>query len=112
VASTADEIVVMSTLTPRRAVAEVPYITSVGDRVRALVTDLAVFEKDEHGELVLTTIARGEGGIAERVERVRALCPWELRVADRVTELDPPDPRHVERLRRWDPQGRFLRPGT
>jgi acyl CoA:acetate/3-ketoacid CoA transferase beta subunit/acyl CoA:acetate/3-ketoacid CoA transferase alpha subunit len=111
VASTADEIVVMSTLTPRRAVAEVPYITSVGDRVRALVTDLAVFEKDEHGELALTAIASGAGGIGERVEQVRALCPWELRVADRVTELDPPDPGQVERLRRWDPQGRFLRPG-
>ncbi len=50
--------------------------------------------------------------MAERIERVRALCPWELHVADRVTELDPPDPGEVERLRRWDPLGRFLRPGA
>jgi hypothetical protein len=33
-------------------------------------------------------------------------------VADRVAELDPPDAAAIEKLRRWDPQGRFLRPGA
>ena len=46
VASSADEVVVMSTLTRRRAVADVPYVTSPGIRVRAFVTDLALFERD------------------------------------------------------------------
>jgi acyl CoA:acetate/3-ketoacid CoA transferase alpha subunit len=110
VASTADEVVVMSTLTPRRAVADVPYVTSVGRRVRALITDLAVFEKAGADELALTAVAPGEGSPGERIERVRSLCPWDLRIADPVGELDPPDPAHIEMLRRWDPQGRFLRP--
>jgi acyl CoA:acetate/3-ketoacid CoA transferase beta subunit len=111
VASSADEVVVMSTLTRRRAVADVPYVTSPGRRVRAFVTDLALFERDADGELALTAVAPGPGTVVERVAHVRTLCPWDLHVADRVAELEPPDPAHVERLRRWDPEGRFLRPG-
>jgi acyl CoA:acetate/3-ketoacid CoA transferase alpha subunit len=111
VASTADEVVVMSTLTRRRAVADVPYVTSPGRRVRAFVTDLALFERDGDGELALTAVAPGAGTVAERIDRVRTLCPWDLHVAHDVVELDPPDPAHLERLRRWDPEGRFLRPG-
>jgi acyl CoA:acetate/3-ketoacid CoA transferase alpha subunit/acyl CoA:acetate/3-ketoacid CoA transferase beta subunit len=111
VASTADELVVVTTLTSRRMVADVPYITSVGDRVRAVVTDRCLFEKDGSGELALVAVAPGEGTVDERIEAVRGRCPWELRVADTVTELAAPDPAHIERLRRWDPQGRFLRPG-
>jgi len=112
VATTADEVVVMSTLTRRRAVAEVPYVTSPGVRVRAFVTDLALFERDGDGELALTAVAPGPGSVAERIAHVQGLCPWDLHVADDVAELDPPDPAHIERLRRWDPEGRFLRPGA
>ena len=112
VASSADEVVVMTTLTSRRLVADVPYVTSVGDRVRALVTDLALFEKDETGVLALVAVAPGDGTVAERVEVVRSRCPWELSVAEGIRELEAPDPALVERLRRWDPQGRFLRPGV
>ena len=112
VASTADEVVVMTTLTRRRVVDEVPYITSVGERVRALVTDLALFEKDDDGDLTLTAVAPGAGSIEDRVAEVRARIPWDLHTAPVVGELDPPDPAHVEQLRRWDPQSRFLRPGS
>ena len=109
VSSAADEVVVMTTLTSLRLVKDVPYVTSVGDRGRALVTDLAIFEK--HGaELALAALAPGNGSVAERLERVRALCPWDLRVASSVIELDPPDSSLIGRLRRWDPQGLFLRP--
>jgi len=105
-------VVVMTTLTHRRLVADVPYVTSVGTRVRALVTDLALFEKDDTGVLALTAVAPGAGTIEARVDEVRALCPWDLSVGPTVAELDGPDPALVERLRRWDPQGRFLRPGA
>jgi len=111
VASTADEVVVMATLTTRRTVPEVPYITSPGRRVRAFVTDLGTFEKDPEGRFVLTAVAAGDGDVALRVEEVRAACGWELAVAPRLVELPPPDPADVEALRRWDPQGLFLRGG-
>ena len=111
VASSADEIVVVTTLTSRRLVTDVPYITSVGTHVRAVVTDLALFEKGDDGVLALTAVAPGPGSVAERIAAIRAPCPWELTVADQVAELGHPEQAHVERLRRWDPQGRFLRPG-
>ena len=101
----------MATLTPRRTVPEVPYITSPGRRVRAFVTDLGTFEKDPEGRFVLTAVAAGEDDVTARVEAVRAACGWDLAVAPRLVELPPPDPADIEALRRWDPQGLFLRGG-
>ena len=108
VASVADDVIVVTTLTPRRTVASVPYVTSPGARVSHLVTDLGLFEKRE-GHFVLTAVPAGEGPLADRVERVREVCGWELAVAERVAELDPPTPDEIETLRRWDPRGFFLR---
>jgi acyl CoA:acetate/3-ketoacid CoA transferase beta subunit/acyl CoA:acetate/3-ketoacid CoA transferase alpha subunit len=109
VASCADEVVVVATLAPRRTVESVPYVTSPGDRVAALVTDLGTFERVD-GSFVLTSVPIGPGDLDQRVDRVRARCGWELAVADDVPELPEPTAAEVETLRRWDPQQRFLRP--
>ncbi len=109
VASGADEVVVVATLAPRRTVEAVPYVTSPGERVSALVTDHGTFERVD-GSLVLTAVPDGPGHLDQRIDRVRALCGWELAVADDVAELAPPTDPEVEALRRWDPQQRFLRP--
>ncbi len=114
VAATADEVVIVTTLTSRRVVDELPYVTSVGDRVRALVTDRGVFEKDADGELVLSAVAAGAGAAADpatQVAEIRARVPFELRVAEPLAVLDPVDAADLEALRRWDPEGLFLRPG-
>ncbi len=104
VASTAAENVVVATLTPQRTVPDCSYVTSPGERVRALVTDLGTFEKQD-GELVLTALAPGTS-----VDDVRALCGWDLRVAaGELPVLDPPTADEVAALRCWDPQGWFLR---
>jgi acyl CoA:acetate/3-ketoacid CoA transferase beta subunit len=80
------------------------YVTSPGDRVRALVTDLATSEKRD-GELVLTTLAPDTS-----VDDIRALCGWDLRVVDgELPVLEPPTTDEIAALRRWDPQGWFLR---
>ncbi len=110
VATSADEVVVMSTLTSRRAVAQVPYITSPGTKVSAFVTDLGVFEKQPDGVLALTAIAPGPDPVEVRLEQIRSRCPWDLTVVEPLVELDAPSADHVERLRRWDPQAFFLRP--
>jgi len=110
VASRADEVVVMATLTSRRTVDTVPYITSPGGRVRAFVCELGIFEKDAEGTFVLTAVAPGSGSVDERVDGIRALCGWELSVARDVQVLAPADESHVHALRRWDPRGHFLRP--
>ena len=104
VASVADDVVVVTTLTPRRTVEAVPYVTSPGTRVSHLVTDLGTFEKRD-GRFVLTAVVGGDAGVAA----VRDVCGWELVVADDVAELTPPTAAEVEALRRWDPRGFFLR---
>jgi acyl CoA:acetate/3-ketoacid CoA transferase beta subunit/acyl CoA:acetate/3-ketoacid CoA transferase alpha subunit len=103
VASTATENVVVATLTRQRTVAACSYITSPGDRVRALVTDCGLFEKRD-GELVLTALAPEYS-----VDDVRALVGWELHTADDIAELDPVTFDEVATLRHWDPRGWFLR---
>ncbi|HXW38617.1 MAG TPA: CoA-transferase [Acidimicrobiales bacterium] len=109
VASGADEVVVVATLAPRRTVEEVPYVTSPGTRVTALVTDSGVFERRD-GRFVLTAVPEGPGSIEERVDAVRDRCGWELERADVLAELPAPSADEIETIRRWDPEQRFLRP--
>ncbi len=110
VASRADEVVVMATLTGRRTVDQVPYITSPGARVRAFVCDLGIFEKGDDDTFVLTAVAPGPGTAEERVGAIGDLCGWDLSVARDLIELAPAEEDHVHALRRWDPRGHFLRP--
>jgi acyl CoA:acetate/3-ketoacid CoA transferase alpha subunit/acyl CoA:acetate/3-ketoacid CoA transferase beta subunit len=109
VASCADEVVVVATLDRRRTVAEVPYVTSPGGRVSALVTDRGTFER-RGDRLVLTAGPEGPGPLDRRIEEVRALCGWELDVDPAVAEYPGPTGDEVATLRRWDPRQRFLRP--
>lgn len=99
VASTAAETVIVSTLTTRRTVEAVPYITSPGERARALVTDLAIFEKSGT-VLVLTALADGPGTVEDRVSEVRRRCGWDLVVAEDLVELQPVTDEEVAVLRR------------
>jgi acyl CoA:acetate/3-ketoacid CoA transferase alpha subunit/acyl CoA:acetate/3-ketoacid CoA transferase beta subunit len=112
VASVAAECIVVATLNPTRTPAECGYITSPGRAVRALVTDLGLLEKLGAGgsdELVLTAVPEGTEPIADRIERARAACGWDLQVAADVGELPSPEPDEVGALRGWDPRGWFLR---
>ncbi len=109
VASTADEVVVMCTLTSRRTMERVPYVTSPGRNVKFLVTDLATFVKGRDGRFMLVAIAPGEGTVDERIAHVDELVGWDLSVAPHVVELDDVTEDEVGALRRWDPQGFFLR---
>lgn len=102
VASTADEVVVVATLTERRTVERCPYVTSPGDRVGTIATDLGVLERRE-GRFVLTAAVPGA------LDRIRELLAWELVIAADCEELDPPTPEELRALRTWDPEGYFLR---
>jgi acyl CoA:acetate/3-ketoacid CoA transferase beta subunit len=103
VASTATENVVVATLTPQRTLDQCSYITSPGERVRALVTDMGVLEKDD-GELILTAVAPGCSA-----DDVRGAVGWDLRVATEIGELTAVTDDEVAALRSWDPRGWFLR---
>ena len=78
--------------------------------MRPFVTDLGIFEKDEGGLFVLTAVAPWPVAVEERVADIGGRCGWELVVARDLGELAPVEQDHVHALRRWDPQGHFLRP--
>ena len=104
VASTAAENVIVATLTKQRTVAECAYVTSPGNHVEALVTDLATFEKRD-GVLQVSALAPGVS-----FDDVRALCGWQLEPpTNGLPVLDEPTSDEVTALRRWDPRGWFLR---
>jgi hypothetical protein len=58
---------------------------------------------------VLTAVPPGDDALAARIDAARAACGWDLVVADGVVELSQPGAEEVAALRRWDPQGWFLR---
>ncbi|HST17949.1 MAG TPA: CoA-transferase subunit beta [Gaiellaceae bacterium] len=78
----------------RRAfVEQLDFLTSVGDRVRVVVTDLGVLEP-RGGELTLTAVHPSSS-----VEEAREATGWDLRVADDVQVSDPPTTRELLALR-------------
>lgn len=102
VASGADDVVVVTTLTERRTVAEVPYVTSPGGRVSCIATDLVVLERRDEGFVAVAIAPGSEAMVRERLA-------WPLRIDPGCTDLVPPEPDELAALRRWDPEGRFLR---
>jgi acyl CoA:acetate/3-ketoacid CoA transferase beta subunit len=110
VASVAEEVVVVATLTPQRTPSECGYVTSPGRAVRALVTDLGRLEKrTPDGELELCAVPTGPEPLRERVARAVAACGWPLAVRDEVEELPAPTQDEINALRGWDPRAWFLR---
>ncbi len=86
IATSVKSVFVMLRQTPRAFVEVLDFRTSVGDRVRVVVTDLGILEPRE-GELTLVSVHPGV-----TVEDARAATGWELRVARDVAETRPPTP--------------------
>ncbi len=111
IASSAREVVVTAIQRPGTFVAEVPYITSPGKRVRTLVSTMGVLEKKEEGqELLLTGLfpnpkCRGE---EETVRYIKDNCGWELKVARNVVWVNLPSLRELMLIRIFDPERKFL----
>ncbi len=109
VGSVAVDNVVIGLLSPQRFVSDCSYITTPGRAVRTFVTDLATFSRVDDGEFELVAIPAGPGTADERVARARVACGWDVGVAPDLVELASVTAADVAPLRRWDPQGWFLR---
>ena len=94
VARHAREVFVMLRQSPRTFVEQLDFLTSVGDRVTVVVTDLGILEPRD-GELTLTHVHAGVD-----VEQVREATGWELRVGDELTTTEPPTDAELDALRR------------
>jgi acyl CoA:acetate/3-ketoacid CoA transferase alpha subunit/acyl CoA:acetate/3-ketoacid CoA transferase beta subunit len=109
IASSARAVVVTTVHDRRRLPATVDFVTSPGARVRAVVTDLAVLERGDDGELVLTGVLDDSAGdrtslVREAVQR----CGWDLPVAREVALLDAVSDSELAAVRTYDPQGHFV----
>lgn len=87
------DVFVMLRQSPRAFVDELDFTTSLGERVRVVVTDLGVLEPRD-GELTLTQLHPG-------IEPTDAhdATGWELRIADDLRESDPPTAAELSALR-------------
>jgi glutaconate CoA-transferase, subunit B len=90
------DVFVMLRQTPRAFVEELDFTTSIGDRVRVVVTDLGILEPRD-GELTLVAVHRGV-----EVDRVQESTGWELRIADDLRTTEPPSDAELAELRTLD----------
>jgi len=93
------DVFVMLRQTPRAFVEELDFTTSVGDKVRVVVTDLGILEPRD-GELTLTAVHPGVS-----VDEARAATAWDLRVADDVDETRAPTDDELLALRALKTKG-------
>ena len=107
VASRATECVVVTLARADRLLDQVGFMTSPGDRVQAVVTDVGILRRRD-GDLRLAAVGAGPEPLAERVQRAAAGCGWDVAVEREVVELAAPTPAEVNALRRYDPRGLFL----
>jgi len=94
IATSVRDVFVMLRQSPRSFVEQLDFKTSVGDRVRVVVTDLGVLEPDENGELMLTHV---HPGVVP--DEVRAATGWALRIADDLAVTEPPSDAELGALR-------------
>jgi glutaconate CoA-transferase, subunit B len=99
IATAARDVFVMLRQTPRAFVDRLDFTTSLGSRVRVVITDLGTLEPRE-GEL---TLVRVHPGVA--LADVRASTGWDLRIPDDVAETLPPTERELQELRALERKG-------
>jgi glutaconate CoA-transferase subunit B len=93
IATSCKNVFVMLKQSPRTFVERLDFTTSLGDRVRVVVTDHGILEPRD-GELTLTHVHPGVG-----VDDVRAATGWDLKVADDVRETKPATEEELRALR-------------
>jgi glutaconate CoA-transferase, subunit B len=93
------DVFVLLRHTPRAFVEKLDFTTSVGDKVRVVVTDLGVLEP-QHGELTLTAVHHGV-----KADDVRGATSWDLRVANDLAETTAPSDEELRSLRALKTKG-------
>jgi acyl CoA:acetate/3-ketoacid CoA transferase alpha subunit/acyl CoA:acetate/3-ketoacid CoA transferase beta subunit len=107
VATSADEIIVITQHAPSRLPDAVSYITAPGHRVSVIVTSEVILERHD-GEFTLTRTL-GADPPAEVVRRATGRIGWPVRVARDVRPMPGAAREDLATLRGFDPTGIFLR---
>jgi glutaconate CoA-transferase, subunit B len=93
IATSCKDVFVMLRQSPRTFVERLEFTTSVGDRVRVVITDLGILEPVD-GELTLVATHPGVSA-----DDARAATGWDLRVADDLRETRAPTEEELDALR-------------
>jgi len=107
ICSSAQEVLVTAIQDKFRFVENVSYITSPGKRVRTVVSNFGVFQKQED-ELVLTGYFDRGKLEKEAVLEIKENCGWNLKVADELEKITAPTTDELNLLRLFDPKRQFL----
>jgi len=109
ICSAAREVMVTALQDKNRFLPKVSYISSPGQRVRTVVSDLGIYEKQGE-ELVLTTyFPRPElKGEEAHLRFIRENTGWDLKIAPQVQVEPPPSLDELKLLRLFDPRRQFL----
>lgn len=107
VASRATACVVVTLARPERLPNSVAYVTSPGERVASVVTDMGILRRQD-GVLRVAAVPAGDGTVDERVRAFAACCGYEPDVAREVEELGEVRPDEVRALRDYDRRRLFL----
>jgi len=99
IATSVENVFVMLRQTRRSFVPKLDFMTSVGDNVRVVVTDLGILEPRE-GELTLVAVHPGVSA-----DDVVGATGWDLRVAGDVHETTPPTAGELAALRALETKG-------
>lgn len=88
----AGEVLVTGRMSPQRFREEISFITTPGDRVRTVVTDLGILEKYQGSkELILTSYYAAKGtSEKEAISTIKKQCGWRIKVAPNVFRQPPP----------------------
>jgi glutaconate CoA-transferase subunit B len=104
IAQNAGSIFVIMRQSPRSFVEQLDFRTSVGDRVRVVVTDLGIFHRVD-GELRLESLHPGV-----TFEQARAAMGWDPLVNPALTETPPPGADELRLIREeLDPDGVYTK---
>lgn len=107
VASRATACVVVTLARPERLPDSVAYVTSPGERVASVVTDMGILRRQD-GVLRVAAVPAGSGSVDERVRAFAACCGYEPEVSRELEELRPAQPDEVRALRDFDRRRLFL----
>jgi len=98
IATSVRDVFVMLRQSRRTFVERLDFLTSRGQNVRVVVTDLGILEPRD-GELTLTKLHPGVS-----VDDARAATGWELAVAGDLRNTDPPTDAELAALRALEPR--------
>lgn len=111
VASVASDVVVMMEGGPQKFVRRVPYVTSGGDKVSCIFTNVAILERGDGTQPFRVTAWMPESNPSSETNYRRSLAeliPWDVPVAPDAVICAAPSPMELQWLRSHDPRGEFL----